>query len=199
MPLASITSMPRLNFKRCANYSNTNHVILAITFLLAMLLSATPALGKGVYQTGPDFIAEYFPQQQPLHNSLWLTPELKQSAAQIIGKKVRGIRMRYWQDGYKTGWIMDEIGKELPITIGVIINNSQVEAVKILAFRESRGWEVRYPAFTSQYQHAKLTADQKLDLSIDGITGATLSVRAVTKVVRLALFYHQQAMLLNQS
>ena len=92
---------------------------------------------------------------------------------------------------------MEEIGKELPITIGVLVNGinegSHIEQVKILAFRESRGWEVRYPAFTTQYQNVKITPpNHKLDQHIDGITGATLSVRAVTKVARLALFFHQQ-------
>lgn len=89
---------------------------------------------------------------------------------------------------------MEEIGKELPITIGVVINQNQVEQVKILAFRESRGWEVRYPAFTAQYRDVKITPDNKLDAHIDGITGATLSVRAVSKVTTLALYYHRHLM-----
>ncbi|MEH6529369.1 MAG: FMN-binding protein, partial [Porticoccus sp.] len=110
---------------------------------------------------------------------------------------VRGLRVRYWRLGTKTVWIMEEIGKELPITIGVAvnqgsINQGSVEQVKILAFRESRGWEVRYPAFTAQYLGVQMTPGKKLDTHIDGITGATLSVRAVTKVATLALFYHQQ-------
>jgi len=191
--------------------------------LFALTLTASDVThSKGVYQTGPDFIAEYLqpstlsselsptppsstssPTPQPSslaaeQKSLWLTPELKETASDILGRRVRGIRVRYWTNGEKTAWIMEEIGKELPITIGVIVNGSKegshIEQVKILAFRESRGWEVRYPAFTTQYQNVKITPELKLDQHIDGITGATLSVRAVTKVARLALFYHQQAL-----
>ena len=82
----------------------------------------------------------------------------------------------------------------MPITIGVVIDQGKISSVKILAYRESRGGEVRYPAYMAQYQGATLTDKYKLDKSIDGITGATLSVWAVNKVAALALYYHSQAM-----
>ena len=167
---------------------------MALLFTLAALTltASNVALSKGVYQTGPDFIAETFGSTTPQSKSLWLTPQLKNTAKDIMDRRIRGIRVRYWQHEDKTAWIMEEIGKELPITIGVVIVKGRVKQLKILAFRESRGWEVRYPAFTAQYQDVRITPDYKLDQYIDGITGATLSVRAVTKVVKLALFYHQQ-------
>lgn len=40
--------------------------------------------------------------------------------------------------------------------------------------------------------HAGLNADHRLDQSIDGITGATLSHRAAKRITRLALILHQQ-------
>ncbi|MDX2463607.1 MAG: FMN-binding protein [Porticoccus sp.] len=177
-------------------------MVLLFMLLILIFMGSTSAYSKGVYQTGPDFIASYF-QSSPQPTSLWLTPELKDAASQILGHRVRGIRVRYWKEEDKTAWIMEEIGKELPITIGVLVKgsraNAHIEQVKILAFRESRGWEVRYSAFTDQYQNAKITSDHNLDQHIDGITGATLSVRAVTKVAKLALFYHQQAILLDSN
>lgn len=54
-------------------------------------------------------------------------------------------------------------------------------------FRESRGFEVRYPFFTDQFRGARLREGLDLDREIDGISGATLSVRALTKLARLAL------------
>ena len=156
------------------------------------LLFSSAALSKGVYQTVPEFLDDVFISAPPKQAYLWLTPELKESASKIIGHQVRGMRVRYWASGKKTAWVMEEIGKELPITIGVVVSQDRINQVKILAFRESRGGEVRYPAFTAQYQNVKIMPDNKLDTHIDGITGATLSVRAVTKVTTLALFYHQQ-------
>ncbi len=81
----------------------------------------------------------------------------------------------------------------MPISIGVVIENDAIKTVKILAYRESRGGEVRFPSFMAQYRGATLDAEGKLDRSIDGITGATLSVWAVNRVAALALYYHSQA------
>jgi hypothetical protein len=80
----------------------------------------------------------------------------------------------------------------MPITIGVVVTDNEIARVKILAYRESRGGEVRYSAYTKQYLGAALTDNNRLDQSIDGITGATLSVWAVNKVAALALYYHAQ-------
>lgn len=164
---------------------------MALLLSFTLLFSST-TLSKGIYQTVPEFLSEVFIPEEPQQEYLWLTPELKETASKIIKRPVRGLRVRYWRLGEKTVWVKEEIGKELPITIGVVVSQGSIEQVKILAFRESRGWEVRYPAFTAQYLDVKITPDKKLDTYIDGITGATLSVRAVTKVATLALFYHQQ-------
>ncbi|HCS29554.1 MAG TPA: FMN-binding protein, partial [Spongiibacteraceae bacterium] len=59
--------------------------------------------------------------------------------------------------------------------------------IRILTYCESRGGEVRHPFFTEQFEGAQLGADDTLDRQIDGITGATLSVRAVTRVAEAAL------------
>lgn len=164
---------------------------LIFTGLLTTTLLASPQLSaKGVYQSGPDFIAEVFAPRQPEAGVLWFNDSIRQQAEKILGHRVLGLRVRYHQSAGKTAWILNEIGKEMPITIGVFIDQGKISSVKILAYRESRGGEVRYPAYMAQYQGASLTDRYKLDKSIDGITGATLSVWAVNKVAALALYYH---------
>jgi Na+-transporting NADH:ubiquinone oxidoreductase subunit NqrC len=76
--------------------------------------------------------------------------------------------------------------------VGIVVNDNKIERINILIFRESRGWEVRYPFFTEQFTSATLTSKYQLDKGIDGISGATLSVNAVKKLAALALFFHQQ-------
>ncbi|HEX2138113.1 MAG TPA: FMN-binding protein, partial [Woeseiaceae bacterium] len=109
----------------------------------------------------------------------------------LLGHEYRSLRVRYWRQGDKTAWILDEIGKELPITIGVVVDGGAISEVRILEFREIRGWEVRYPFFTEQFRGAELTGSD-LSTDIDGITGATLSVGAVTRVAKAALYLHEQ-------
>ena len=78
-----------------------------------------------------------------------------------------------------------------PITIGFEIGDNGIVASRVLAFRESRGWEIRFEAFTAQFEGASLEPSRELDRSIDNITGATLSVNAYKRLARFALWLHQ--------
>lgn len=118
---------------------------------------------------------------------LWLTPTLKARVERILGHAYGGLRVRYWQQGARTAWVLDEIGKEEPITFGVLVEQGRVQGIEVLVYRESRGWEVRHGFFRKQFEGAHLGAEDQLDRRIDGITGATLSVNAMRKVARVAL------------
>lgn len=157
-------------------------------------LAASAAWGgqHGRYLTTGEFLDYAFEQNPPEAQTLWITREYREPLEGLLGHRYGSLRLRYWRDGDRTAWILDEIGKELPITIGVIIEGTAIEAVRILEFREIRGWEVRYPFFTDQFRGASLVDDDELDTGIDGITGATLSVGAVTRVAKAALYLHEQ-------
>lgn len=159
-------------------------------FIIALLLITPLAHARGVYLSADEFIQQAFDAQVPQARVLWLNQDIRQQITAITGHPPAGLRVRYHQLDNKTAWILDEIGKDEPITIGVVVVDRQIQSVKILAFRESRGDEVRYPAFTRQYRGAALTQERHLSQPIDGITGATLSVRAVNKVAASALYYH---------
>jgi uncharacterized protein with FMN-binding domain len=153
------------------------------------LAAASVAVAKGVYFSNEEFLAKSF-VEPPQAKTLWLKAERKQTLESILGHPV-GLRSRYWLSGKRSAWIFEEIGKDLPITIGVVVEDQRIVDVTILAFRESRGGEVRYPFFTDQFKQVGLTGEQKLDQHIDGISGATLSYWAVTRSARAALFLHQ--------
>lgn len=165
-------------------------ILLLLTVTWSGVLSAKqPNVSREV------FLQSVFGQQVPQSKTLWLTKETKQQVEKILHHPSNALRYRYWQQGEKSVWIMNEIGKEKPITIAVVLHGDTIEQVKILAFRESRGWEVQHKFFTKQYVGVSLNPDKKnhkLSKRIDGITGATLSVNAVNKVARIALFLQQQ-------
>ena len=143
--------------------------------------------------TAEQFLQHSFPEAKPEAQVVWLNDELKQEISTFIYRDYRKLRVRYWRQEQRSAWIFDEIGKERPITIGLVLNGQEIESVKILAFRESRGGEVKYDFFTNQFSGLKLTEKHKLSDHIDGITGATLSVNAVKRAAQLALFLNQQA------
>ena len=156
--------------------------LLAIAFFMFM----HPAKAKGVYQTEEDFLLEVFSGKVPKQKKLILKSKLREPIEKILKHPYSGMRVKYWQDDSKTVWILEEVGKEYPITFGMVVNNGKIAKAKVLIFREIRGWEVKYPAFTRQFIGATFDG-KKLDKNIDGVSGATLSVWAMTKIAKIAL------------
>jgi len=64
-----------------------------------------------------------------------------------MGSKYKKILMRYWIEGNRTAWILNRVGKVKPITAGFIIENYKIVSVHELIYRESLGWEIKYPSF----------------------------------------------------
>ena len=138
------------------------------------------------------FLDLAFDQAEPQQEALWFSGDQREAIKDMLGREPATLRQRYWGSGTRTAWILEEIGKERPITIGIAVDAERISRVEILTFRESRGWEVRYPFFTEQFVGLELNGTGKLSGHVDGVTGATLSVRAVKKVAQLALFLHSQ-------
>lgn len=159
--------------------------------LLFLCVFFTPTALATVYMTAEAFVENSF-ELEPTAKNLWLKEVHQQAAKKLLGHPYRSLRLRYWEQGDKTAWVLDEIGKEEPITIGVVISNNQIQDVKILSYRESRGGEVRHPFFTNQFVGLFLKPNDRLSARINGISGATLSVRAVSNISRYALYLSEQ-------
>lgn len=164
--------------------------LLFTSMVMMFLLMITTQSYAEVYKTNQAFLNENFAGKVPAPKHVWLRDNLKKQASAILAHPYGKLRVKYWMSGNKSAWILEEIGKEKPITTGIIINTGQISKIEILAFRESRGWEVKYPFFLKQFINTSLKANKQLTRNVDGITGATLSVRAVTKLARLALLLH---------
>lgn len=154
---------------------------------LALSLVATTVRGE-VYQEPAAFVVEVF-GSMPAPKVLWLTRDLQSQAAAILGHPPAQLRQRYWSEGGKSVWILEETGKEELITAGFVVVNGRIDHVRVLVYRESRGQEVRQALFLKQFKDAKLAQGNRLDHDIDGIVGATLSVGAMERMARLALFF----------
>jgi hypothetical protein len=160
--------------------------------LLLLFLSAGPTPADSTYQSPEDFLNEIFAGAVPTAQVLWLKDDVRETSTAIMGHRYPAIRVRYWLKGARSAWILEEIGKERPITTGIVVNNHGIERLRVLVFRESRGWEVKHPFFTDQFPGLGITPAYELDGPIDGVSGATLSVRALKKLARLALYFHSQ-------
>jgi len=162
-------------------------ILITISLLSVSILSVNTQ-AKGVYLEPEKFLEQVFESKPPKTEKLWITKAIKSEIKSILGHDLNVIRLRYWGKDDKTVWILEEIGRDKPITVGLVVKENKIEQLNVLIFRESRGWEVKYPFFTDQFKQAALTKDKELDRNIDGISGATLSVNALTKLARLALY-----------
>ena len=160
--------------------------------LILVLLLLIPVAAKAeIYLTPEQFTQGAFAGSTEKSDTLWLTKQVASHAEQILGHAPKQLRLKFWKNGLQTAWVLDEIGKEEPITAGFIVESGKIVQASILAYRESRGGEVRHANFLKQYQGVSLLPDHFLNKNIDGISGATLSVRAMGRMARLALYYDQ--------
>lgn len=143
------------------------------------------------YQVPADFVSEQFSGQPPSAKTQALTAELQSRLSKINGNRYRSSRVRYWQKGTRTVYILDDIGKTQPITIGYVIDGEKLSNVKVLIYRESHGEDVSRTYFTKQFKSVSLK-DNKLSKNPKNIAGATMSVRTLTRMARAALFLKSQ-------
>jgi len=156
---------------------------------IALALSACAQGEERVYLKPSDFIKSAYGGEIPETSVLNLSNSVKARAKSIMAHSYEESRVRHWNRGNRSVWILEEIGKTQPITTGFLIENGKIKSVNILIYRESHGWEVSKPFFTKQFSNATLQGSDKLDKEIKNIAGATLSVRAITKLARLALYF----------
>lgn len=84
--------------------------------------------------------------------------------------------------------VTEEIGKYRPITFMVgVTPRLTVRDVSVLAYRESRGGEVKRKRFLSQYRGKSTKDPIDVDRDIINISGATISVRSLNAGVKRVL------------
>jgi len=135
--------------------------------MLILLALAFPAWGADQEAEITRFLGETF-AKPPAAETLWLVGDLQPAVRSILKHDYPAARVRYWRAGTRSAWVLNEIGKEMPITVGITIDDGAVEQVRVLIYRESRGWEVKSPAFTAQFNGAQLTSEYKLDPCLSG-------------------------------
>lgn len=157
---------------------------------------------KGIYLSEENLLRQVFSLNEntslPAKQFLWMNEELKKKEKTIFGHNKKSLRQVYYQLDNRRVWILHSIGKEMPITMGFAVENKKIISAHVLIYRETRGGEIRFPAFTAQFENTQLTSENKLNKNIDGISGATLSVKASTKMAQFALVLDEQLASINQ-
>ena len=168
-------------------------VLRSVAWLVVAWVGVAPAAADEVFLAPVTFVTEVFDGKPPPAQKLWIEADLNTKVRAIIGSPLPALRQKYWREGERTVWILEAIGRDKPITAGYVVEQGAITRAAILVYRESRGAEVRHPFFTDQFKGARLHGDDALDRNIDGITGATLSVHAISGLARVALLLDHAA------
>ena len=138
------------------------------------------------WMTVDAFVEKAFLGDTPESKVLWITADVRARLEDILDRSYPGLRVRYWAHDTRTAWVLEQIGKERPITAGFVVDDGRVLFTEVLTYRESRGGEIRYQSFRDQFVGVSYNK-KGLDKHIDGITGATLSVRSMKQMAEAAL------------
>lgn len=167
---------------------------LLVKSILIFAIASLPLISEAitVYETQAEFLDRAFSNSPPEPGVTWLSGERKAKVKELMGHDYPALRLRYWCKGNRSAWVLEEIGKEQPITVGIIVEAHVIRSLKVLTYRENRGGEVATSSFTDQFIQAALDTSGRLDTHIDGISGATLSVQALTRLAGVALYLHAE-------
>ena len=86
------------------------------------------------------------------------------------------------------GFVDDVKGKDRMITYLVAVNpNGSVKDIDVLVYRESYGGEIAYDSFRKQFREKTVSDKLQSGRDIKNISGATISVHAITNGVKKIL------------
>ena len=113
--------------------------------------------------------------------------KIKKEIQNKVKQKFFRDQIYYWiikKDDRNIGYALldNSIGKSMPITYLVIFDsNQQIAHSSIIKYREGYGGEVAGKKWLAQFNGMKRDSLYKFPENIAGISGATISVRSVTK------------------
>lgn len=157
--------------------------------LIALLLLAGPAASAATtYWTTPALLKQFFHSSQVVGAIEVLGSELAEAG--MTPTKGKYLVYVGRSDGRVDGFAVvdEEKGQHMPITFGFLFDlRGRVRDVQIMTYREPYGDGIRDRRFLDQLLGKGTGDGLKPGIDVDGVTGATISVRATTVAARRAL------------
>lgn len=142
-----------------------------------------------LFQAPDAFLSEVFNGAVPAPQVLSLDAAAQSRISAVFGRPFPQSRVRYWTQDGRTAWIFDDLGKKgyQPTTSGFVVRDGgQVDVARVLIYKESRGEQIGDAPFLAQLAGAKANGTG-LDVAVDNISGATLSVQMMVRMARTAI------------
>ncbi|MBI9021512.1 MAG: FMN-binding protein [Verrucomicrobia bacterium] len=145
-------------------------------------------VGLGMAGESPEQFAETVLGVLPVTQTIRLSGGVQKGVQEAYGGRYPGFAVSYWQQSRQRVWALRARGKHGFVHAGLVTQEGRLIQIKILSSKEQRGRMIETPRFLEQFAGAGLGDGATLDQRIDGISGATYSVNAVKKMVRVALY-----------
>lgn len=137
------------------------------------------------------FLDKIFQNDLPEKKRIILKSDAVNHMKKIMGHKYKKRIFSYWQKEDNQVWILNSIGKYKPITAGFVIDNCKIKSSHVLVYREQHGYEIKFPSFLLQFTNAQIDNSIDLNVKIDNISAATLSVNSMKRMARAALLLNK--------
>ncbi|MBD3226105.1 MAG: FMN-binding protein [Caldithrix sp.] len=161
------------------------------TKLFMLILCPLLLWGGPIQKSAETTIRNQFKQAITLQfDKYQLPPDIKKDIEKEVHQSFFMDQVYLWQifrqDSLVGYALLDNVrGKSLPITFMVLFNGrAEITSSHIVKYRESIGGAVSNPQWQKQFTGKDASSGFSVGDHIDGISGATISVHAVSKGIR---------------
>ena len=138
-----------------------------------------------------EYLFNLYPNNTDIRMHIFkLNKKIKKKVENIVKQRFYKDKLYYWtitqEDSTKAYAFLDNvIGKSMPITFMVILNiDGEIENVNVIKYREAYGSEVGSKSWLQQFINFNNNSDYNIGKDIDGISGATISVKSMSKGIQ---------------
>lgn len=167
-------------------------VVRALVCFAVVLAAAPLPCQAKVFLTQEEALKLAFPAGvHPERQTAFLTDAQTSEVEKASGQPAASRVVTYYRGGGLTAWFDTHVVRTLPETVMVVVDaGGGIARVDILSFSEPEEYKPR-PKWMEQLQGRRLSEDLSLRRGIRGISGATLSARAIVSATRRVLALHR--------
>jgi Na+-translocating ferredoxin:NAD+ oxidoreductase RnfG subunit len=164
--------------------------------LFILLVVTTASLHAGKLPGADEAVRQLLPGDSYERETLLLTEAEQAAGTELAAKEIPSALVTRYVVRNEAGevagyaYLDKHMVRTLPQTLMVAVDADGVLiGIKVLAFREPAEYMAR-DGWTKQFRGKTVQDEIKMKKNIDGITGATLTARAVTQCARRAVSIH---------
>lgn len=150
-------------------------VVLSFALIFTALVQA-PSLYSITQKRADKFLGKY-----------WVDIDYKLSSEKVNDSDAAEIYAVYHEDQNPAAYVLfaEEMGKvDTFIYLIIFSPDGSIKKVSVLLYKENYGGEIASKRFLKQFEGKSNGMDMEYNRDIDGISGATLSVQAISRGVR---------------